>query len=69
MVSVGNKKNYMKWKDYELCLFPFVLFILLTAGIHFKFKRLGFCNILFNKIIFSLEYDIKVTRSYCQLTQ
>jgi uncharacterized membrane protein YagU involved in acid resistance len=30
-------------------LFRFVLLTLLIAGIHFKFKRLGFCNLLLIK--------------------
>jgi hypothetical protein len=33
----------------ELYLFRFVLLTLLTDGIHFKFKRLGFCNLLLIK--------------------
>jgi hypothetical protein len=33
----------------ESTLFRFVLLTILTAGIHFKFKRLGLCNLLLIK--------------------
>jgi hypothetical protein len=39
-----------------MSLFPCVLLTLLTAGIHFKFKRLGFCNLLLIIVI----YDVSV---------
>jgi hypothetical protein len=41
------KKNLHKIFKTEI--FRFVLLTLLTAGIHFKFKRLGFCNLLLVK--------------------
>jgi hypothetical protein len=41
-----QKKNLHKIFKTELYLFRFVLLTLLTAGIHIKFKRLGFCNLL-----------------------
>jgi hypothetical protein len=44
-----QKKNLHKIFKTELYLFRFVLLTLLTAGIHFKFKRLGFCNLLLIK--------------------
>jgi hypothetical protein len=51
----------------ELYLFRFVLLTLLTAGIHFKFKRLSFCNLLLIKWVFALEHDIKVTKNHQNL--
>jgi hypothetical protein len=42
-VSVGNKKFYLKLERL-VKLFLFLLLSLLTADIHFKFRRLAFCN-------------------------
>jgi hypothetical protein len=61
------KKNLHKIFKTELYLFWFVLLTLLTAGIHFKFKRLGFCNLLLIKWVSSLEHDIKVTKNHQNL--
>jgi hypothetical protein len=47
--SWQKKKFTYNFQDCELYLFRFVLLILLTAGIDFKFKRLGFRNLLLIK--------------------
>jgi hypothetical protein len=44
-----QKKNLHKIFKTELYLFRFVLLTILTPGIHFKFKLLGFCNLLLIK--------------------
>jgi hypothetical protein len=44
-----QKKILHKIFKTELYLFRFVLLAILTPGIHFKFKRLGFCNLLLIK--------------------
>jgi hypothetical protein len=54
-----QKKILHKIFKTELYLFRFVLLTILTLGIHFKFKRLGFCNLL--------EHDIKVTKNHQNL--
>jgi hypothetical protein len=56
----------------ELYLFRFVLLTLLTAGIHFKFKRLGFCILLLIKWFSRwnmTQKSPKITRIYYQLNQ
>jgi hypothetical protein len=57
LVIPGGQQNCFSWQKKklheifktELHLFRFVLLTLLTAGIHFKFKRFGFCNRLLIK--------------------
>jgi hypothetical protein len=51
----------------ELYLFRFVLLTLLTAGIHFIFKRLGFCIHLLIKWFSRWNMTLKVTKSHQNL--
>jgi hypothetical protein len=59
------------FQNCELYLFRFVLLTLLTSGIHFRFKRLGFDfrNLLLIKWFSRWKMTPKVTRIYCQLKQ